>query len=38
MENFKIPESKKPVVQELRALLNDSECIRELDDPVIHSR
>ena len=38
MENFKIPESKKPVVQELRALLNDSECIRELDDPVIHFR
>lgn len=38
MENFKIPESKKSVVQELRALLNDSECIRELDDPVIHFR
>ena len=38
MENFKIPESKKSVVQELRALLNDSECIGKFDDPVIHSR
>lgn len=38
MENFKIPESKKSVVQELRALLNDSECIGKFDNPVIHFR